>query len=121
MANAQQTCQSIQLARSLLRELIEMHQAQEPDKTPTLFLPILVHLANIHDLVEASGEPSNAIKRLRDFAQTVERRTLQDGDSDEIASVRRRLAATLRLAADQLNAGAGAVEGAAERSAVAAP
>ncbi len=102
MTDSRQICDSLELARSLLRELIEMHQTRDPGRPPTLLLPIVVHLANIQKLVEASGEPSNAIKRLRDFAQTVERRTLPDGESNEIESVRQRLVETLRFAADQL-------------------
>jgi hypothetical protein len=119
MANSRQICESLELARSLLRELIQVHEAHEPGPTPKLFLPILVHLANIHKLVAASGEPSNAIKRLRDFALTIERRTLRDGESGETQSLRRRLVATLRLVADQLNADAAADNGAVEPQAAA--
>jgi type VI protein secretion system component VasF len=117
MTNTSQICESLQLARSLLRELIELHQAQEPTRPATLLLPIVVHLANIQKLVEASGEPSNAIKRLRDFALTIERRTTQGEEPAEMESVRTRLVATLRLTADQLNASERAGETAEELTA----
>lgn len=116
MADARQICDELQLARSLLRELIDLLQVHDPGQTPTLFLPILVHLANIHKLVEASGEPSNAIKRLRDFAQTIEKRKLRDGGTAEIEAVRVRLVETLRGAADHLNTARAATDDAADLS-----
>jgi hypothetical protein len=105
--NAPQTTrESLEQARSLMRELIDRLQMDTPvghAQTPASLLRILVHIANIQKLVDQSSEdPANAIKRLRDFANTIERLELAGENLTETRDLQAQLIAVLRLAADQL-------------------
>ena len=71
------TSESLGRARALMRELIDRMQTDGSAgqaQAPASLLHIRVHLANIQKLVDQSSEDTaNAVKRLRDFANTIER------------------------------------------------
>jgi hypothetical protein len=96
-----------------MRELIDVLQTNAPTsqfQTPASLLRMLVHVVNIQKSVDqTSDDPANAIKRLRDFANTIERLDLGEQNLTDAQDLRVRLIAVLRQAADQL-AGNGAVE-----------
>jgi hypothetical protein len=95
-----------------MRELIDILQTNAPTsqfQAPASLLRMLVHVVNIQKSVDQSADdPANAIKRLRDFANTIERLDLGAENMVDAQDVRTRLIAALRQAADQLG-GAGAV------------
>ena len=98
--------ESLGRARALLSELIDRLQRDSPGgqaQTPASLLRMLVHVVNIQKIADQPSEDSaNAIKRLRDFANTIERLDLS-GESMTIAQdIRGQLIAVLRLAADQI-------------------
>jgi len=104
------TSESLDQARTLLREMIDRVLADAPAgqaQAPTSLLHILVHIANIQKFVDQSSEdPANAVKRLRDFANKIEKRSGEYmADTQDI---RIQLIAVLRMAANQLG-GHGAV------------
>jgi alpha-D-ribose 1-methylphosphonate 5-phosphate C-P lyase len=89
-----------------MRELIDVLQTNAPTsqiQTPASLLRMLVHVVNIQKSVDqGSDDPANAIKRLRDFANTIERLDLGDENLADAKDIRLRLIAVLRQAADQL-------------------
>lgn len=97
--------ESLDQARTLLRELIDRLQTDAPGgQAPTSLLRLLVHIANIQRAVQQSDDDrANAIKRLRDFANTIERLDAKDLTATGSDEVRRQLITVLRLAADQLS------------------
>jgi len=100
------TTESLDQARTLLGELINRVQtdssAGHPQPSPSL-LPILGHVVNIQKVAgQSSEDPANAVKRLRDFANTIERLDLRGENIADTQDVRVQLVAVLRLAANQL-------------------
>jgi hypothetical protein len=97
--------ESLEQARILLRELIDRLQADaQSGQAPTSLLRLLVHIANIQRAVELSSEDfGNAVKRLRDFANTIERMDSTGTKSANSNDIRVQLVTVLRLAADQLS------------------
>ena len=69
-----------------MRELIDVLQTNAPTsqfQAPASLLRMLVHVVNIQKSVDqGSDDPANAIKRLRDFANTIERLDLGDENHD---------------------------------------
>jgi len=64
---------------------------------------MLVHVVNIQKIADQPSEDSaNAIKRLRDFANTIERLDLSGENMTIAQDLRGQLIAVLRLAADQI-------------------
>ena len=112
MQSEQTTRESLDQARALMRELIDVLQTNAPTsqfQTPASLLRMLVHVVNIQKSVDqGSDDPANAIKRLRDFANTIERLDLGDENMADAKDIRVRLIAVLRLAADQLGEPGGA-------------
>jgi hypothetical protein len=88
-----------------MRDLIERMQTQGSAgqvHAPAGLLHILVHIANIQTLADQSSEdPTNAVKRLRDFAKTIDRIDLGGENMADARHVRVQLTAVLRLAANQ--------------------
>lgn len=111
MQSDQTISESLDQARALMRELIDKLQSDalvSQSQTPASLLRILVHVANIQKTVGQSSEsPTNAIKRLRDFANTIERLDLQGENASDAQEIRLQLITALRQAADQLG-GSGA-------------
>ncbi len=95
-----------------MRELIDVLQTNAPTsqfQTPASLLRMLVHVVNIQKSVDQGcDDPANAIKRLRDFANTIERLDLGAENQADAQDIRGRLIAVLRQAADQLEPGGGA-------------
>jgi hypothetical protein len=93
-------------ARVLLRDLIARLQAREPaSQTPGSLMRMLVHLVNIQKAVElAPADPSNAVKRLRDFAKTLGRLGPHADEPPQEKEIRTPLIALLVQAADLLGA-----------------
>jgi len=89
------------LARTLLGELIERMQADpSAGQTTGTLRRILVHVENIQKAVEQSVEdPANAIRRLRDFANAIERLGKNETSVDR-RDLHDRLIAALRNSAD---------------------
>ena len=89
-----------------MRELIDQLEAGVPGshaQTPASLTRILVHIENIQKVADQPSEdPANAVKRLRDFANTIERLDLNGEDLAKAQDIRSQLVAELRLAADQL-------------------
>ena len=102
------TSESLGRARALMRELIDRMQTDGSAgqaQAPASLLHIRVHLANIQELVDQSSEDTtNAVKRLRDFANTLERLNLRGENMADAQDIRVQLIAVLRLVANQLGA-----------------
>lgn len=122
MQSPQTSHESLEQARNLLRELIDrMQDDAQTGQAPTSLLRLLVHIANIQRAVEHSSEDTaNAVKRLRDFANTIERLDSTGTKSADSNDIRLQLITVLRLAADQLGgAGPADVAGSVETPALA--
>jgi hypothetical protein len=108
------TSESLEQARTLLRELIDRVQTDASTgqvRPPTSLSRILVHVANIQKFAaQSSKDSANATKRLRDFANTIERLRLGGENMADAQDIRAQLIAVLRLAANQLG-GNGAIPG----------
>lgn len=92
MTNPSSIAQTLERARGLLSDLVDQ------DKAPgsTQLQNMLIHVSNIQARVVGAGEdPTNAVKRLRDFSLVIKRYKPDDQE----------LAMLLRSAADQLMAG----------------
>ena len=102
------TSESLDQARTLMRELIDRVQtgaSAGQAHAPTSLLGMLVHIANIRKFADQSSEdPANAVKRLRDFANTIERLDHCGAHMADAQDIRVQLSAVLRLAANQLGA-----------------
>jgi hypothetical protein len=88
-----------------MRELIDRMQTDGSAgqaQAPASLLHIRVHLANIQKLVDQTSEDTaNAVKRLRDFANTMERLDLRGENMADAQGIRVQLIAVLRLVANQ--------------------
>ena len=104
MTSMQTISETLDSARGLLRELIDHYQTHEPTALPQSgLLRILVHVVNIQKVVEAGTDDlSNAVRRLFDFSNTIERMRPPPADGVDTGPVQQRLVATLRFAAEQL-------------------
>ena len=100
------TTELLEQVRALMRELIDRLQTDAPAgqaHVPASLLRILVHVVNIQKTVEqASESPVNAVKRLKDFANTIERLKLGDEKMANARDLQVQLIAVLRQSADQL-------------------
>jgi len=96
----------VEIARNQLRLIFKHEQVRDPRGTDTGSLErMLGHLHNIEKSVTASMEDHvNASKRLRDFAETLERMKdrLATGSQQELATQMTALIATLRSASAEL-------------------
>jgi len=89
-----------------MRDLIDQLQsdaATGQTQTPASLSRILLHMVNIQKVADQPSEDSaNAVKRLRDFANTIERLDLSGDSMTNTHDTRIQLIAILRLAADQI-------------------
>jgi len=98
--------ESLGRACALLRDLIDQLQsgaANGQTQTPASLSRILLHVVNIQKVADQPSEDSaNAVKRLRDFANTIERLDLSGESNTNTHDIRSQLVTVLRGAADQI-------------------
>jgi hypothetical protein len=89
-----------------MRDFIDQLQsdaALSQTQTPASLSRILLHMVNIQKVADQPSEDSaNAVKRLRDFANTIERLDLRGESMTTSHDIQGQLIAVLRLAADQI-------------------
>ena len=89
-----------------MRDLIDQLQSDaaiSQTQTPASLSRILLHMVNIQKVADQpSQDPTNAVKRLRDFANTIERLDLRAESMTSTHDIQGQLIAVLRLAADQI-------------------
>ena len=97
--------QALDRARGLLSYLVEHREELEPNSAGAKQLQnMAVHVTNIEEWVAtAPVDPSNAVKRLRDFSNTIERLKVPSDSSRSTRSVCQELVESFRFAADQLD------------------
>ncbi len=96
--------QTLERARGLLSSLLEQYQAPGAKAVgSTQLRNILIHVENIEArLTSTEQHPANAIKRLRDFSNTIERIQTRVDVERPLSKICHELATSLRSAADQL-------------------
>jgi hypothetical protein len=98
--------ESLGRACALMRDLIDQLQSDaaiSQTQTPASLSRILLHMVNIQKVADQPSEDSaNAVKRLRDFANTIERLDLRGESMTTSHDIQGKLIDVLRLAADQI-------------------
>ena len=106
MPSTQTIHESLGRACALMRDLIDQLQSDaaiSQTQTPASLSRILLHMVNIQKVTDQPTEDSaNAVKRLRDFANTIERLDLRGASMTSTHDIQCQLIAVLRLAADQI-------------------
>ena len=106
MQSTQSIQESLERARALMRELIDRLQNDLPSgqsQTSASLSRILTHVENVQKIAgQISEESANAVKRLRDFANTIERIDLGGESVADARDIQAQLVAVLRVAADQI-------------------
>ena len=106
MPTTQTIHESLGRACALMRDLIDQLQSDaaiSQTQTPASLSRILLHMVNIQKVADQpSQDPTNAVKRLRDFANTIERLDLRAESMTSTHDIQGQLIAVLRLAADQI-------------------
>ena len=106
MPSTQTIHESLGRACALMRDLIDQLQSDaaiSQTQTPASLSRILLHMVNIQKVADQPSEDSaNAVKRLRDFANTIERLDLRGESMKFTHDIQGQLIAVLRLAADQI-------------------
>jgi len=97
--------QTLERARGLLSYLVEHREECAPNGPGAKQLQnIGAHVANIEEWVACAGnDPSNAVKRLRDFSNTVERLKVPCDSAPTTRGACVELVESFRFAADQLD------------------
>lgn len=97
--------QALERARELLSYLVEHREELDPSSAGTKQLQnMAVHVTSIEEwLATAPADPSNAVKRLRDFSNTIERLKVPGDSARTTRSVCLELVESFRFAADQLD------------------
>jgi len=96
--------QALERAREMLSYLVEHREELEPNSAGAKQLQnMAVHVTSIEEwLASAPVDPSNAVKRLRDFSNTIDRLKVPGDSAPTTRSVCQELVESLRFAADQL-------------------
>ncbi len=104
MTSQNTIAQALERARELLSYLVEHREELEPNSAGAKQLQnMAVHVTSIEEwLATAPVDPSNAVKRLRDFSNTIERLKVPGDSASTIRSVCQELVESFRFAADQL-------------------
>ena len=106
MPSTQTIHESLGRACALMRDLIDQLQSDaaiSQTQTPASLSRILLHMVNIQKVADQPSEDSaNAVKRLRDFANTIERLDLRGESMTTSHDIQGQLIGVLRLAADQI-------------------
>ena len=89
MTSQNSIAQALDRARGLLSYLVEHREELEPNSAGAKQLQnMAVHVTNIEEWVAAAPvDPSNAVKRLRDFSNTIERLKVPSDSSRGTRSV----------------------------------
>jgi len=97
--------QALERARALLSYLVEHREELDPGSAGAKQLQnMVVHVTSIEEwLASAPEDPSNAVKRLRDFSNTIERLKVPADAAPTTRSVCLELVESFRFAADQLD------------------
>src|SRR5688572_4056038 len=97
--------QALERSRELLSYLVDHREELEPNSAGAKQLQnMAVHVTSIEEwLASAPADPSNAVKRLRDFSNTIERLKVPGDSAPTTRSACQELVESLRFAADQLD------------------
>lgn len=105
MTSQNSIAQALERARGLLSYLAEHREECEPQGAGAKQLQnMAVHVSSIEEWIAcAPDDPSNAVRRLRDFSNTIGRLKVPSDSARTTGSVCLELIESFRFAADQLD------------------
>jgi hypothetical protein len=105
MKNQITVAQALERARGLLSYLVEHRDDCAPSGAGARQLQnMAVHVTNIEEWVASEpADPTNAVKRLRDFSNTIERLKVPDDSATDTRNACQELIESFRFAAEQLD------------------